>query len=402
MKKRKMLSWVISLALIFSITSAFVITSNANEGDPAEVGSTENLGIEKNLQVDATYDPTTVKVVVNGATLEDGDYIKSDKTSKEGNTKTQPAGSGYLWYHEGRLLLNSYSRSMKSDSYGAIVIEPKKNTSVTLYVDIIGQNTISTDMIAFRGECYDIMNNSVKFVFSEKEKGACLQIYNTNLSCIVTPEIEINSGKYILNSTNKDMRESINGYKNLTINGGEIRIEGAEAGMGGDHLIINGGHIEINNCNTGIGSNNVLITGGQIEISNTNRGIYSNQVNINNGIVDISASYYAIHTDSKTIKIKNSKVTAQSTNAKAFYPSVKLSGNPTVYAGSSSTNKELLESGGNNIEQYQYVEIKDDGKTSIFDNIISSLSKIFTSIFKTDLGSLLSRLWIVKLLDKIF
>ncbi len=318
MKKRKILSWILSLALVFSMTSAFVVTASANEGDPADSGSTENLGIEKVLQLDGAYAPTKVDCVeVNGVELHDGQYIYYYKTYDDGpesdmRVDTPPAASGYAWYHDGRLELNSFK--LEAVSEYAIYAESDDDSIPTLYIDIIGQNSISMDSSNGDDAIYA---DGAYLVFSKNEKDASLEIdcqENEN-DAIEAEYIKINSGKYII----KDANCGIYVHYDVLINDGSIQIEDSEYGLYScERTIINGGKIDTKNCYYGIYSNSsVNIYDAEIDISGcTETGIYAdNNIIIDGGNIVTSGGECGIHSDS-SLDIYDSEITIKGILAK--------------------------------------------------------------------------------------
>jgi len=507
MKKRKILSWVLSIALVFSMTSAFVVTVNADQEETNEIQS-----LEKNLQLDGAYEPTTVSsVTVNGVTLEPGEYIMSEASDKEtGKSTTAPEGSGYAYFNGGHLVLNGFNLTDLTNY--AISATSTENNIRTLYIDIIGQNEFTTTDSKDAGDV--IRGENVNFILSEKEANASLKVttFGKDGHCINNNinnngNIIINSGEYTLETKGGKAL-----YANdAIINGGNLKVLSAHIGIKAtNRTLINGGTINISNCNYGIGCDNFLsITGGKINITDGYTGLtvergsiavdglntdikishveatgicllsgtftmnggyikvshaerngielstgdftmnggyimvsdvdedgfslsdgcftmnggkilmsdiegYGMQFDgyggyceaiINNATVDIESTEDAIYC-TIPVKINNSNVKAQSTTDDhghyAIYPSVELTGNHTVYAGSTPADKELITS-NDSLGTYQYVEIINEQTNfnNILGSIFSNITKLFTSTSKFNLGSMLSYLLIGKLLIKI-
>ncbi len=502
MKKRKILSWVLSIALVFSMTSAFVVTVNADQEETNEIQS-----LEKNLQLDGAYEPTTVSsVTVNGVTLEPGEYIMSEASDKEtGKSTTAPEGSGYAYFNGGHLVLNGFNLTDLTNY--AISATSTENDIRTLYIDIIGQNEFTTTT---RPEdvCDVIHGDNVNFILSEKEAKASLQVTTCkeNCKCITNNgNIIINSGDYTFNNPHGDAlwtneaiinggklevfdsyygiyaknRAFINGgtikisdpvvgivsSKLLSITGGKINITGgsiglsvrgsiAVDGLNTDIMIsdvdngilsqfgtftMNGGYIKVSHAERNgieLSTGDFTMNGGYIMVSDVDEdgfslsdgcftmnggkilmsdiegygmqfdgyGGYCEAI-INNATVDIESTEDAIYC-TIPVKINNSNVKAQSTTDDhghyAIYPSVELTGNHTVYAGSTPADKELITS-NDSLGTYQYVEIINEQTNfnNILGSIFSNITKLFTSTSKFNLGSMLSYLLIGKLLIKI-
>lgn len=291
MKTKKLLSVVLSLALVFSMIPAFGIAAYADEGEtpdgaqaivtPETIWFNNEFGLEKG---DALYNDGDTLTVVKFADL--------------------PKGVGYAYYNKAGVLElhNLKVPENKALTIEANAYEPLEGEYTdeldflqkmlyneennirkcnTVYVQIFGDNELEGHFTSEPLEFYGL-----DAVFSCGGFGGSLDITNEYEYGIYCDNLTVLSGKYSFLTAS----DAIKVKNNLTINGGEFTCEEscfAESENG--NININGGKIELSGANNNLwAGNKISVNGGILRIAESGYyGFYADYVLINGGSVEI-------------------------------------------------------------------------------------------------------------------
>lgn len=292
MKKRKLLSIVLSLALVFSMTAAFTVASSAGDGNDTTV----------------PFVPAN-NITVCGKSLDaETPYLYIDKTTNEyvnaANLANYSTG-GYVFYNKlGKLELHNFvldGSKLEYDTSNHHYYEPitanndTRPETTTLSIMLFGKNKL---YLSTNGQGAIIANNSVVEINAGDATGS---LYS-NSYIGGGNGITINSGTIYLdakssgNSTDPALNTIGWGGWNkkgaVAIKGGFVTIDGFKKGITSDEQVsISNASLTINNSIDAIWAEaEASIGSGSVNINNfSGNAIYSNDnVNIYGGTVYIS------------------------------------------------------------------------------------------------------------------
>jgi len=388
MKKRKFLSILLTLALVFSMTSAFTCAVYADVGD-----TNTDQQLEASEQLDTAYIPVCPKSVkVNNIALEKGQFIYADSTAAQNGVIN--TSKGYAYYNNGTLTLHNFELT-NVEGHSAILYEAtEEDTSNALNIVLEGANVIT--MKDFDAEethtDFDAIDvGDLNLTISAKTAGASLKI-KSNDGFYGSGEVidvdSISALSFELLSGNLDITAGVNSgcdsnnnyyyydtaifttYGDIVISGGSLNINKACNGLyASDAVKINGGIITIGDRNveenTITGNaiytyyDSVLINGGTVSLNNINGyGICSdNSVIIKGGSLNINnTGSNGIYVDYGDLILRNCTVSLCDAGDEGEYTGIYVDYGDAIIENSSLS---IINSGWDGISAYGSVNISD-------------------------------------------
>jgi|GEM_PF-5885636 len=267
MKKKKLLTMLLAVVMVFSISAAFPQATHALSivDDPLDFTT---MSTKDELTTEGwSWNSVSKDLILK-------DFVFKKNIGADEPAIKLPSGSKVTLIGNNRITHNGEGWGIKSE--GSMIIKGNGNISITVHYEGIGAYNEGSS----KGDC--------------TIDGAKIRIINSVSRSIDVENIfTMNSGKVFAFTTGDS---GIAAHKTI-INGGEIEIDSTSVGLSAENsVLINGGNIGITSENAAIDSNGVItVNGGKTTIKSKNDGMVAYNITIQKGILDIISDRVSLY-----------------------------------------------------------------------------------------------------------